>query len=480
VTQWLLGTLVATSGLIVLILLAREPVRRHFGARVAYGLWLIPAARLLMPTLTETVERPVALRTPLISNVGVPELEHVVSPVVPVGLWVMGALALLAAGMIQFRRQRRAILAAAEEVGRSGSIRIVSSTAVRGPVAFGIVDRVIAVPADFATRYDAHECRLALDHELAHHRSGDLIANFLAFILLCLQWFNPLAWVAHAAFRFDQEAACDARVLDSANGLNRADYGRTIAKAASGRTLLFAGALDRPDTLRRRLKCMFRDAAPGRRRIGMLLILAGAVLALPLTATRAINYVDALPADKVYQTVPDHPGSLAAPVPDARAMTVQARVNTERGGLETDHTGEARRAQERALSDAERAWRNQERTRTDPEQVRRDEEQHRRALEQALRQQVQARRDIERAREQRLREVDREREGVRRDAIQPQREQEQARRVVAQAQRDQEQRRADFEQAQEQARRSEQQAKELYLRDVDRALTVRVQDGSDE
>ena len=60
-TDWLLGTLLATSGLIVLVLLIREPVRRHFGARVAYGLWLIPAARLLMPTITQTVERPVAV-----------------------------------------------------------------------------------------------------------------------------------------------------------------------------------------------------------------------------------------------------------------------------------------------------------------------------------------------------------------------------------------------------------------------------------
>ena len=58
-TDWLLGTLLATSGLIVLVLMIREPVRRNFGARVTYGLWLIPAARLLMPTLTQTIERPV-------------------------------------------------------------------------------------------------------------------------------------------------------------------------------------------------------------------------------------------------------------------------------------------------------------------------------------------------------------------------------------------------------------------------------------
>ena len=38
--DWLLGTLLATTALIVMVLLVREPVRRHFGARVAYGLWL--------------------------------------------------------------------------------------------------------------------------------------------------------------------------------------------------------------------------------------------------------------------------------------------------------------------------------------------------------------------------------------------------------------------------------------------------------
>ena len=60
--DWLLKTLLATSGLIVLVLLAREPVRKRFGSRVAYGLWLIPVARLFMPTLTRTIERTVPVQ----------------------------------------------------------------------------------------------------------------------------------------------------------------------------------------------------------------------------------------------------------------------------------------------------------------------------------------------------------------------------------------------------------------------------------
>ena len=64
-TDWLLKTLLATSALIVLVLVIREPVRKRFGSRVTYGLWLIPAARLFMPTLTHNVERSVPTAAPL-------------------------------------------------------------------------------------------------------------------------------------------------------------------------------------------------------------------------------------------------------------------------------------------------------------------------------------------------------------------------------------------------------------------------------
>ncbi len=324
-TDWLLGTLLATSGLIVLVLLIREPVRRHFGARVTYGLWLIPAARLLMPTLTETVERPVTMTvTPRLITTQVSTEPMLLSSVAPVQtsmidqiggwptvlltIWLGVAAGLFAARMIAFSRQRAAILDQAYELDWIGEIRLIQSAAVTGPVAFGIFQRVIAVPADFELLYAPHERRLALEHELAHHRSGDLIVNLFAFVLLCLQWFNPLAWFAHAAFRFDQEAACDARVLDKVHGHDRADYGRAIAKAASGRALLFASALDRRNTLHRRLRSMLTNPSSGRRVTGRLAVLAAVAVALPLTATRAVDYVDVpLPA-------PAAPAPAAAPL----------------------------------------------------------------------------------------------------------------------------------------------------------------------
>ena len=171
---------------------------------------------------------------------------------------------------------------------------------------------MIAVPADFDRLYAEHERRLALE-QACHHRSGDLIANLAAFAVLCLQWFNPLAWIAHAAFRFDQEAACDARVLDKAGSEDRSDYGRAIAKAASGRALLFASALDSRTMLQRRLKSMLSNPTTGRRLTGRALVLAAIAVALPLTATRAIEYVDILAKDARRAPVKAPAPVLAAP-----------------------------------------------------------------------------------------------------------------------------------------------------------------------
>ena len=351
-TEWLAGTFVATSLLMALVLLVREPVRRQFGPAAAYGLWLIPALRLPMPPLTETVERivPAAPLAPLHSARAIPAVEP--SFIERLGgweslalsAWLVGAAAMLAGGLLVYWWQRREVLRHGIQVARLGKIRIVRSPAVRGPMAFGILDRVIALPEDFEDRFDPEERRLAVDHELSHHRSGDLIASHCAFALLCVQWFNPLAWLSHAAFRFDQEAACDARVLDGARSGNREAYAKAIAKAASGRALLFAGALDRPRTLHRRLQSMLASPTTGRRLAGKALIVLAAAAALPLTASRATEYVD-VPAPQTAAKAGPHGPRIIAQAPESlmwTAAAAQAPVAAPAGELAYPDLGSVR------------------------------------------------------------------------------------------------------------------------------------------
>jgi bla regulator protein BlaR1 len=315
-TDWLVGTCAATSLLAALVLVVREPVRRGFGPSVAYSLWLLPATRAVLPSFTTTVERVVApasapgIAVPGLTSAAAamppsPEGWIVDWPALLIALWLAGAAAMLVRGLLVHHSQRRTMLEAAVEYGSIGGVRIVGSASALGPAAFGLIDRVIVVPLDFDCRFSERQRSLALAHELAHHRSGDLWANLIAFVLLCLQWFNPLAWAAHSAFRFDQEAACDARVLDKADARDRRLYGEAIAKAATRRSLLFAGALDQPSTLSRRLKIMTQATRSQRRRAGLLLIGGALLLALPLTATSAVNYVDIASPSATARVVPE-------------------------------------------------------------------------------------------------------------------------------------------------------------------------------
>lgn len=386
---WLTNTLIATSILMAVVMILREPVRRLFGAGVAYALWLLPAARLIMPTLTTTVERavpavsidaapfmPGALASAPVS--ATPVAEPIDLQGIALWLWLAVAAVLLLRGLLVYRRQRRAVLADAVQIARLDKIRIVRTFALHGPMAFGIVDRVIALPGDFDDRYDERQRRLALDHELAHHRSGDIIANHVAFVLLCLQWFNPIAWLSHAAFRFDQEAACDARVLATADGPDRAAYGQAIAKAASGRALLFSGALDRPSTLQRRLKTMLVNPNRRRRIAGRTLIVTGIAVALPLSASWATRYVDV-------PVAPTAPPAAAAVIADAIApapptLPTRADMETAKADLEV-----LRRDQETARRDSETARRDTETALRDSETARRDSEAARREVGEALR-----------------------------------------------------------------------------------------------
>jgi beta-lactamase regulating signal transducer with metallopeptidase domain len=203
--------------------------------------------------------------------------------------WFGGALLFLAWRFVSYRRMRRDLLAEARPVGEAGKIRLVETPAVSGPVAFGLIDKVVALPPMFMALEDRAARDFAIAHELAHHRGRDLAANILAQPLLALHWFNPLAWLAWRAMRHDQEAACDARVVAAQGRQQRARYAEVIASFAAGPRFALAAPMACPMVgekgIIHRLRSLTMDDVSRRRRlIGRGLLIAGG-LALPLSAT---------------------------------------------------------------------------------------------------------------------------------------------------------------------------------------------------
>jgi bla regulator protein blaR1 len=379
-TGWIVETVIASTLLMLLVLAIRGPVRRAFGPQMAYALWAMPVLRMLMPPLPGDWQL-TRLITPFTREANVPGIvtgvmnpaalpagidkdavtivefgsashpvsaalvapTHVASGpsllILALGLWVIGALAFLAWHLIAHRRHCARLLKAArvDRTIAQGKVRVIETDAVHGPLAFGVLRKYVAFPCDFHERYDEQERDLALAHELGHHVRGDLIANWVALIVLALHWFNPVAWRAFRAFRADQEMACDALVLAGRAQALRHAYGRAIVKSAHGGAVSAACHLHTINEVKGRLRMLSKTQknSPARLAAGLIGTTALGLAALGLTAsgTQAAETikvkVEKVTGIKLDQDVPAQPAPPAPAAPQAAPEAPEAPAAPE-------------------------------------------------------------------------------------------------------------------------------------------------------
>lgn len=371
---WMVETCIATTLLMLLVLALRKPVREQFGPNIAYALWLLPVLRLLMPPLpgawsfteflgglTYTAEAPAAapstqaiidqaliqaqmdmaggtaatVTEASVVTVSGPSLLLVIGTI-----WAVGALAFLLWHIVSHTRFCANLMRKAEirRTVAEGRVHVIETDAATGPLAFGIWRKYVAFPRDFAERYDPVERNLALAHELGHHLRGDLIANWIALVVLALHWFNPVAWRAFRAFRADQELACDALVLSGRAPALRHAYGRAIVKSAHGGAVSAACHLHTVNELKGRLKMLSKHNPKSRARVttGIAGAAALTLAGLALTASGAgaamtqaeAPMPPAPPAAPAAPTAPTAPEAPSAPeAPDAPEASKEKRVH---------------------------------------------------------------------------------------------------------------------------------------------------------
>ena len=411
---FLFDTLMWTGALIALVLLLRRPVARHFGAGAAYALWFLPLARLILPPVTLpgwmrpalSDTAPVAdtaTAAALVSEgaeaLGQGEMGATLAPVPMdspidllsplVVLWLVGAAIFMGRRFWLYAQLRRELLENARPVGEVDDIRMIETTAISGPMAFGVFDKVIALPDGFMASRERQVRDLAIAHELAHHRGHDILVNMLVQPLFAIHWFNPLGWMGWDAMRRDQEAACDARVVASRSRDERAAYAAIIADFARRPQIAPRPALAAPmacpvlgdKSIIHRLKSLPMDDGSRGRRWAARGAVAAALLAVPMTAS--ISYAEpvAAPEAPAAPFAPTAPvaASFAAPdAPPAPAAPDAPPAPEEPGEREFTAAVERRIEREfiRAERDIERAEREIERARETVARVERDPARH--------------------------------------------------------------------------------------------------------
>ena len=263
--QWIAETLVATTVLMLLVLAIRPVVASRFGARAAYLLWFAPALRMVLPPLPANWfgDQGAAVQDVVVVLAGAssPSLQPAITTgggtawlIASLTIWLGGAVLFFGRHWLSYLRFSRAVAEEGRALFDAGKIPVTASRAVSSPIALGVFGKSVIVPEDFEYRYDAAEQRLAVAHELTHHDRHDVPVNFAALAVLALHWWNPVAHIAHRAFRLDQEAACDAIVLTGATAAERHAYGSALFKSAMGRVPLAACAMGATTTLKARLR----------------------------------------------------------------------------------------------------------------------------------------------------------------------------------------------------------------------------------
>lgn len=236
------------AGLIALAVMAVRPLLRRAPRRAVCMLWLLVALRLLLPARL-TVESPVSLQQPesppiqayqelrqqekVYVSTPPEQRPEMAGPAAAQGfalldqlpaIWLtgVGCMALyMALSLLRMRWRLRAAPRIQDNVYRC--------TDWSTPFVLGVLAPRIYVPETVSEQ----DFPQVLAHERCHIRRWDHVWKPLAFLLLAVNWFNPVLWAAYVLLGRDMERACDEMVLKNATPSQRAAYSRALVACAA-------------------------------------------------------------------------------------------------------------------------------------------------------------------------------------------------------------------------------------------------------
>lgn len=193
-----------------------SPARAIIGAQLGTAGYDDPIANAVIPKAV-----PVGTPQP-------PPVQDILSVI-----WLIGLALMLLWGGVSFLRFSRCL---------TGAVRLRDNIwlgdDVPAPVTVGFLRPRIYLPSSLEGREQGY----VILHERGHIRWGDPLFKLLAFLILALHWFNPLAWGAFLLACRDMEAACDRGVLNKTGEKGRQEYAAALLRVSTGRKVLAGGA----------------------------------------------------------------------------------------------------------------------------------------------------------------------------------------------------------------------------------------------
>lgn len=315
------------AGLIALAVIAVRPLLRRAPRRAVCMLWLLVALRLLLPARL-TVESPVSLQQPesppiqayqelrqqekVYVSTPPEQRPEMAGPAAAQGfalldqlpaIWLtgVGCMALyMALSLLRMRWRLRAAPRIQDNVYRC--------TDWSTPFVLGVLAPRIYVPETVSEQ----DFPQVLAHERCHIRRWDHVWKPLAFLLLAVNWFNPVLWAAYVLLGRDMERACDEMVLKNADAAQRAAYSRALVACAAQPKMAAVCPLAFGEVaVKERVKNVLNYKKPALWAV-ILLVVAAVIIGACLLTKPGYKNVGTLDAEKLFALRTEYVGDNAA------------------------------------------------------------------------------------------------------------------------------------------------------------------------
>ncbi len=149
-------------------------------------------------------------------------------------IWILGVLMLLIYSVASYLRLKQRVRTA-----MLFEDNIFECENISTPFVLGIIKPKIYLPVGLSETEKSY----IVKHEQIHIRRFDYVIKPLAFLVLCVHWFNPLVWLSFALMSRDMEMSCDEEVIKELGTGIKKDYSTSLLALAVNRKMISGSPL---------------------------------------------------------------------------------------------------------------------------------------------------------------------------------------------------------------------------------------------
>ena len=251
-----------TVGILILVIMLVRVLCRKMPKWITCLLWILVAAKLMMPFPVESVFSLVPTSEPISAGIamesnphistGIENVDNLINPALqqhftpdktasanPLQVWMYVGTVVWLAGTAALLLYALAAYVAIKWKVRA-SVRTEKNIYECDDIADPFILGVIRPRIYLSSGLDEETKKYVLKHETAHLGRKDYLWKPLGFLVLSVYWFQPLCWAAYILMCVDIEYACDEKVIKGEKESARVDYCKALLTCSMPRKMIAA------------------------------------------------------------------------------------------------------------------------------------------------------------------------------------------------------------------------------------------------